>query len=306
MHHCSERGIAGLRCMERGAANSDSSRRFWTRSFVVPVSATTNWMALWLSSAALLIFAAIADLFCLGSWIVGADGPFFHPRGFSGVLEPPDTAVVHDRLARFFARREGEPRPVHAFVQIGGGPFANGNLCCNPEHVAAALCRPVLLLSEKLQDALAGSDTPDFLRAAIAAIPPGPAPVGDLLSDPATGTIWLLCAISPTETKLGVAVDLGKMPKSEIEEIKRQLRASLAEVQTTLDNLDIGQAFHKADLRAETDPLREAVIGSGSARLAISTDRNSLLGVVSAQRSVYCKPITASLAWYEAIRGTAQ
>ena len=175
------------------------------------------------------------------------------------------------RQAAELARREKETRDLYALSRTLAAAHSQSEIYAAVQsHLAAAVQCNVLLWRESDDedggDPLGVGYVSETLRQRVAAMRLGDAATAEeLVSDPATGTLWLLRAISPKKAKLGViAVELGKTSGRKVEEIRRQIDASLAEVETTLDNLDIGRALHEAALRAETDRLRDALIGSVS------------------------------------------
>lgn len=175
------------------------------------------------------------------------------------------------RHAAELTRREKETRDLYALSRTLAAAHSQSEIYAAVQsHLASAVQRNVLLWretdDEDCSDPLGVGYVSEALRQRVGAMGLGEAATADeLVSDPATGTLWLLRAISPKKAKLGViAVELGRTSGPEIEEIRRQVGVSLAEVETTLDNLDIGRALHEAALRAETDRLRDALIGSVS------------------------------------------
>ncbi|HEU5276395.1 MAG TPA: DUF4118 domain-containing protein [Xanthobacteraceae bacterium] len=175
------------------------------------------------------------------------------------------------RQAAELARRERETRDLYALSRTLAAAHSQSEIYAAVQsHLAAAVQCNVLLWRESDDEdrghPLGVGHVSEVLRQRVAAMRLGEAAAGDeVVTDPATGALWLLRAISPKKAKLGViAVELGKAPRSAVEDIRRHIDASLAEVETTLDNLDIGRALHEAALRAETDRLRDALIGSVS------------------------------------------
>ncbi len=229
---------------------------------------------------------------------------FFYPPHFTFYIADPDDVATlavfvgvalltsHlagslKRQATEIARREQATSELYALSRKLAAAHSQSEIYAAVQsHLASAVCRQVLLLPGRsdAEDPGAASpgEIPDLLRGAVAAMRAAKRDSAEeLVSDPATGTIWLLRSISPTKARLGViAVDLGSMPGPEIDRIKRQIGASLTDVEATLDKLDIGRALHEAELRAETDRLREALIGS------VSHDLRSPLTAILCSASV--------------------
>jgi two-component system, OmpR family, sensor histidine kinase KdpD len=175
------------------------------------------------------------------------------------------------RHAAELARREKETRNLYALSRTLAAAHSQSEIYAAVQsHLASAVQCNVLLWCESNDEdrgnPLGVGYVSETLRQRVAAMRLGQSEAADeLVRDPATGTLWLLHAISPKKAKLGViAVELGRTSGPDIEEIRRQIGTSLTDVETTLDNLDIGRALHEAALRAETDRLRDALIGSVS------------------------------------------
>jgi two-component system, OmpR family, sensor histidine kinase KdpD len=95
-----------------------------------------------------------------------------------------------------------------------------------------------------------------------------------------SGEIWLVRAVSPKSTEFGViAINLGRESKESSDELRVRVDAVLADATATLERLGVAHAISEARMRAQTDQLREALIGSVSHELR--TPLASILGAAS-------------------------
>jgi two-component system sensor histidine kinase KdpD len=99
--------------------------------------------------------------------------------------------------------------------------------------------------------------------------------------DPESGTTWLIRSVVSTCPEFGViAVNLGSGPHETPEAVMRHIDMLMADAAATFERLDIGRALNEAKLRAETNQLRDALIGSVSHELR--TPLASILGAAVA------------------------
>jgi two-component system, OmpR family, sensor histidine kinase KdpD len=114
----------------------------------------------------------------------------------------------------------------------------------------------------------------------------------------ASSGVWLVRAISPRAPDLGViAIELGSGSPETIDQIKARVDRILVDATATLEHLDIVHAISEARLRAETNQLRDALIGSVSHELR--TPLTSILGaatVLAHAPAVASQPGLASVA----------
>lgn len=95
------------------------------------------------------------------------------------------------------------------------------------------------------------------------------------------GNLWLIRVTSRESRLLGaIAVNLGH-PRAhqDIDEITRQVDAALVDAAATLERLDVGRAISEANIRSETELLRDALLGSVSHELR--TPLASILGAAT-------------------------
>ena len=95
-----------------------------------------------------------------------------------------------------------------------------------------------------------------------------------------SGDVWLIRAVSPKSSEFGViAIDLGREPQKSSDELRIRVDAVLADATATLERLGVAHAISEARMRAQTDQLREALIGSVSHELR--TPLASILGAAT-------------------------
>src|SRR3984893_16285250 len=146
------------------------------------------------------------------------------------------------------------------------------------EHLASLVQRKVVLFGagadgspKPEQDGL-----PPRVHAAIADVAAGRVPATTVEE----GDIWLIRRVSPENADFGViAIDLGSVPASAVEEVGQRVDDVLADAAATLERLDVARALNDAKMRSETELLREALIGSVSHELR--TPLASILGAAT-------------------------
>jgi len=95
-----------------------------------------------------------------------------------------------------------------------------------------------------------------------------------------SGDVWLVRAVSPKSSEFGViAIDLGRESQESSDELHIRVDAVLADATATLERLGVAHAISEARMRAQTDQLREALIGSVSHELR--TPLASILGAAT-------------------------
>ena len=95
-----------------------------------------------------------------------------------------------------------------------------------------------------------------------------------------SGDVWLIRAVSPKSSEFGViAIDLGRESQESSDELHIRVDAVLADATATLERLGVAHAISEARMRAQTDQLREALIGSVSHELR--TPLASILGAAT-------------------------
>ena len=98
--------------------------------------------------------------------------------------------------------------------------------------------------------------------------------------DDGAGDIWLVRRVSQKNADFGViAIDLGSVPPSAVEEVRHRVDDVLSDAAATLERLGVARALNDAKMRSETELLREALIGSVSHELR--TPLASILGAAT-------------------------
>lgn len=94
------------------------------------------------------------------------------------------------------------------------------------------------------------------------------------------GELWLVRSVSPKNPDYGViAINLGRATKEGYAALRSRLDTVLADATATLERLGVARAISEARMRAQTDRLREALIGSVSHELR--TPLASILGAAT-------------------------
>src|SRR6185312_11020750 len=94
------------------------------------------------------------------------------------------------------------------------------------------------------------------------------------------GDVWLVRAVSSKSPEYGVvAVNLGRASKEGYQAQRSRLDNVLSDATATLERLGVAHAISEARMRAQTDQLREALIGSVSHELR--TPLASILGAAT-------------------------
>ncbi len=94
------------------------------------------------------------------------------------------------------------------------------------------------------------------------------------------GEVWLVRAVSPNNLEFGViAINFGRESQERSDALRSRVDAVLADATATLERLGVAHAISEARMRAQTDQLREALIGSVSHELR--TPLASILGAAT-------------------------
>jgi two-component system sensor histidine kinase KdpD len=229
---------------------------------------------------------------------------FFYPPLYSFRIADPHevinlilfifVAVVVSHLATQLKRqletarqREIDLRDLYAFSRRLAVAYDVSDIhAAIEDHLAAVLQRKVVLFAGA-RDASASSG-----RHAGVVVP---APVLTEVAEAAagrrdgesgvtvaadSGDIWLVRAVSPKSSEFGViAINLGRESQEGANEMRVRVDAVLADATATLERLGVAHAINEARMRAQTDQLREALIGSVSHELR--TPLASILGAAT-------------------------
>jgi len=256
---------------------------------------------------------------------VAASAYFFFPPLYSFQIRDPQEVInlllyiivavtvsqLASRLKRELEhsrRREIDLRDLYAFSRRIAVAFDVHEIqAAIEDHLTTVIQREVLLFASARDAAIAaekraGAALPRDVYARIAAIDASGA---ESQTDPAAanvtvsnGDVWLVRAVSPKNREFGVvAINLGKPSESSIDDMHVRVDAVLADATATLERLGIAQAINEARMRAETEQLREALIGSVSHELR--TPLASILGaatVLSTAPALAAEPKLQALA----------
>lgn len=259
-----------------------------TVAYLIPVLiAATRWGLL----ASLV--AAVCGVF--------ASAYFFFPPLYSLEIRDPQevinlilyvfTAVVVSQLATRLKRqlevsyqREIDLRDLYAFSRRLAVAFDVSDIHAAIEnHLTAVLQRKVVWFGSASENSRRSSDkVPQPVLAEVEAVTSGrrDGAAAATVRDGGAGGAWLVRSVSPKSLEFGViAVDLGRQPKSAIDELRGRIDAILADATATLERLGIAHAISEARMRAQTEQLREALIGSVSHELR--TPLASILGAAT-------------------------
>jgi two-component system, OmpR family, sensor histidine kinase KdpD len=196
-------------------------------------------------------------------------------------------AASQKRQAEIARQRETDMRGLYAFSRrLASANTASDIYSAIEDHLSQLVSRKVVLLG--IGQANEGNfqwssdvSLPIRVRDQAAAIASGRADTAiESIVEGGDSDIWLVRAVSPRTRELGaIAIELGHGSPEEIVAIKRQVDVVLADATTTLEHLDFGRAISEASIRAETDLLRDALIGSVSHELR--TPLASIMGAAT-------------------------
>lgn len=262
-----------------------------TVTYIIPVViAATRW------GIVPALFAAIAGVLCSAF--------FFFPPFYSFRIRDPQevinlllfifVAVVVSQLATRLKRqleiarqREIDMRDLYAFSRRLAVAFDVSNIqSAIEDHLATVMQRKVVLFSSA-REAVSSSGR----RAGVAIPKEVLAEVADFVSPghdharvttvaASGGEIWLVRAVSPKSPEFGViAINFGRESKESSDELRIRVDFVLADATATLERLGIAHAINEANMRSQTDLLREALIGSVSHELR--TPLASIMGAAT-------------------------
>jgi two-component system sensor histidine kinase KdpD len=187
--------------------------------------------------------------------------------------------------AELAEKREVEMRDLYAFSRRLAAAFATSDIhAAIEDHLTDVLQRRVVLFpaAESTSDTgerrLLVPHAVNELVKQIAARAPDADHDGTVADE--RGNVWLVRAISPSTAEFGViAIDFGKKLPGEIDEDRSRVERVLADANATLERLGVASAISDARMRAQTEQLREALIGSVSHELR--TPLASILGAAT-------------------------
>lgn len=153
------------------------------------------------------------------------------------------------------------------------------------DHLAAVMQRKVMLFGGAREDSgnarRAGGAVPEQVLREVANVASGRRAAGaGLTVSGGDGEVWLVRPVSPKSPEFGViAINFGRESKESSDDLRVRVDAVLADATATLERLGVAHAISEARMRAQTDQLREALIGSVSHELR--TPLASILGAAT-------------------------
>jgi two-component system sensor histidine kinase KdpD len=241
------------------------------------------------------IFAAVCG--------VAASAYFFYEPRFSFRITDPHevlnlvlfifVAVVVSQLATRLKRqfelsrqREIDLRDLYAFSRRLAVAFDVSDIhAAIEDHLATVMQRKVVLFASSRETAgggrRAGVTVPERVRAEVADVASGrPSVQGGATVTADNDDVWLIRAVSPKSSEFGViAINLGRESQEGSNELRIRVDAVLSDATATLERLGVAHAISEANMRSQTEQLREALIGSVSHELR--TPLASILGAAT-------------------------
>jgi two-component system sensor histidine kinase KdpD len=233
-----------------------------------------------------------------------ASAYYFYPPLHSFLIKDPRqvlnlilfifVAVVVSQLANRLKRqletarqREIDLRDLYAFSRRLAVAFDVSDIhAAIEDHLANVIQRKVILFASAREASSssgrhAGIMVPEPVLAEVVKVASGRHDGNSGLTVTAdSGDVWLIRAVSPKSSDFGViAIDLGRASREDSDEMRIRVDAVLADATATLERLDVAHAISEARMRAQTDQLREALIGSVSHELR--TPLASILGAAT-------------------------
>ena len=227
---------------------------------------------------------------------------FFFPPLYSFEIREPEevinlilfvfTAILVSQLASRLKRqlelsrqREIDLRDLYAFSRRLAGAFDVSDIhAAIEDHLTAVLQREAVWFGGT-RDAgstrhRADIKVPAAVLAEVSAVTSGRHDCATARTVQQGGEVWLVRAVSTKSLDFGViAINLGRESKPALDELRTRIDAVLADATATLERLDVAHAISEARMRAQTDQLREALIGSVSHELR--TPLASILGAAT-------------------------
>jgi two-component system sensor histidine kinase KdpD len=245
----------------------------------------------------------IASLFAAACGVLASAFFFFPPLYTLQVRDPQEainlilylpTAFVVSQLATRLKRqlevsrqREIDMRDLYAFSRRLAVAFDVSDIhAAIEDHLATVMQRTVVLFPDprnasarnKRRDGVA---IPECVLAEVTEVGEGRRDaMAGVTVKAENGEVWFIRTVAGRKSEFHViAVNLGHASKQAIDELRSRVDAALVEATATLDRLGIANAISEARMRAETEQLREALIGSVSHELR--TPLASILGAAT-------------------------
>ena len=164
------------------------------------------------------------------------------------------------------------------------------------DHLASVMQRRVLLFASAREASnssgrRAGVVVPDrVLREVVEAASGRREPAAGVTVPGEDSDIWLVRPVSPKSSDFGViAINFGHESREGTDELRARVDVVLADATATLERLGVAHAISEARMRAQTDQLREALIGSVSHEL-----RTPLASILGAATVLSASPVLAN------------
>ncbi len=229
---------------------------------------------------------------------------FFFPPYYSFRIRDPQevinlilfifVAIVVSQLATRLKRqlelsrqREIDLRDLYAFSRRLAVAFDVSDIhAAIEDHLATVMQRKVVLFASA-RDASASSGrragvtVPQPVLSEVVEVASGRRETNSSVTVTAdSGDVWLIRPVSPKSSEFGViAINLGRASQDGTDELRVRVDTVLADATATLERLGVAHAISEARMRAQTDQLREALIGSVSHELR--TPLASILGAAT-------------------------
>lgn len=233
---------------------------------------------------------------------VVASAYFFYPPLFDLRVKDPQqivdlllfviVAIVTGQLATNLKRqaetarqRENAMRDLYAFSRRLARAFAASEIrAAIQDHLTAILQRKVVLFESVSTGKISDREkiaVPGRVRAQVEKTAAGcdaEAAHATLVDD--DNDVWLVRAVSPKTPEFGIiAINVGTQSRDSLDAFRAHVDAALTDATATLERLDVARALNEARMRAETEVLRDALIGSVSHDLR--TPLSSILGAAT-------------------------
>jgi two-component system, OmpR family, sensor histidine kinase KdpD len=229
---------------------------------------------------------------------------FFYPPLYSFRITDPHevvnlalfifVAIVVSQLAARLKRqleisrqREIDLRDLYAFSRRLAVAFDVTDIhAAIEDHLASVMQRKVLLFASAREASnssgrRAGITVPERVLAEVVEVASGRRDTTAGVTVPNDGgDIWLVRPVSHKSSDFGViAINFGRESREGTDELRARVDVVLADATATLERLGVAHAISEARMRAQTDQLREALIGSVSHELR--TPLASILGAAT-------------------------
>ena len=234
----------------------------------------------------------------------GASAFFFYPPIYSFLVRDPQhlielplfvfVAIVTGHLATnlrrqadLARRREADMQNLYAFSRrLAAAHTASDIYTAIREHLSSIIGHRTVLFETAPRGGLGATlfneeRVPERVKRETEAVALGrkESRSGTVVDD-GEGHVWLVRPVSGKAGDFGVlAIDLGKQAGDGVDAIRERVDTVVRDATTTLEHLDLGQAISEARVRAETEALRDALIGSVSHQLR--TPLVSILGAAT-------------------------